>query len=254
MLLHLSAIPAMYSQSQHHLRVHCSYKSHIPQTKSLFSWLWVSKIALHRQQGWGLFDARSTRGETHKVTREMLWQSEQHSYPATSSAWPLQITTLPTPGCLTELLTYRMPLQFKYRRNFFFSSAGKMQKSLSWENQCSSPSHCSGIKTSDQKVTHITTTTRNSHSLGSLSFLRKCLPKHLTYCRKVTCIVHYWHMDTSPFVTFKSPSSEEGCPGNFYITTAFWASLVLTHLKLSHSGALDEGILFRFPKTGIRPI
>lgn len=52
-------------------------------------------------------------------------------------------------------------------------------------NQKTSPSHCSGITESEQ-VTHTATTTRRSHSLGSLSFLRKCLPKHLTYCRKVT--------------------------------------------------------------------
>lgn len=68
--------------------------------------------------------------------------------------------------------------------------------------------------------------------------------------------VHYLAHGHQPVTISKPPSSEEGCPGNFCMTTAFWASPVLTHLKLSHSDALDEGILsrLRFPKTGIRPI
>lgn len=64
MLVFVSNSSNVNSQSQHHLRAHCSYKSHIPQINSPFSWLWVSEIALHGQQGWGLFDARSTWGNT----------------------------------------------------------------------------------------------------------------------------------------------------------------------------------------------
>lgn len=186
----------MYSQSQHH-----SYKSHIPQTNSLFSWLWVSKIALHRQQCWGLFDAKSKWGEPQEVTREMLWQSEQHSYPATSSA-PVN-NHPPHTRLLTELFTHKMPLQFKHRRNGFSSSAGKMQKSLPWENQCSSPSHCSGITDIWAGDTNRATTTRISHSLGSLGFLRKCLPR---LCQRTSLIVekfYYLAHGHQPVVTSK---------------------------------------------------
>lgn len=179
----------MYSQSQHHLRAHCSYKSHIPQTNSLFSWLWVSKIALHRQQGWGLSDARNTWGKTHEVSREMLWQSKQHSYPATSSAWPLPITTLPTPGCLTELLHTRCLFSSSTQEIVFPVQLARCRRACPEKTNVPAPPTAQELQTSEQ-VTHMATTTRRSHSLGSLSFLRKCLPKlcqkHLTCCRKVT--------------------------------------------------------------------
>lgn len=98
-----------------YLRAYCSYASLMPLT-----WMAATHSALYikgqKELSTGskveFFDARSTRGETWEVTGEMRWR-EQHSYSATSSAWPSQITTLSTPGCLTELFPRKMPVQLK---------------------------------------------------------------------------------------------------------------------------------------------
>lgn len=213
----MSAIPAMHSQSQHHLRAHCSYKSHIPQTKSLCSWLWVSKIALNRQQGWGLFAARSTRGETHKVNKQGDAVRIRTAFLPSHLFCLSPANNHPPHTRLPELFKHKLPLQFKYRRNCFSSSAGKMQKSLSWENQSENQPlpllrnyrHLSRRWHTQLQAPEAATPWDPSASLGNA-----CQNTSLVVGKlyAVHCLAHGLHVTA---VTSKSPSSEEGCPGNF---------------------------------------